>query len=424
MKLADLGSVTSGHPWKSSFFRESTEDGLPFARIRDCKPGVLQPEALSKLDTTHVQSEAQSQAHKGDILIGMDGVKYFYGALVDKPIYVNQRVSWFSPSGSNEFPPEYLHAVINSIVGQSQLLRQMTIAQTVGHITNENVRELLIPVLTEEQRDRIAKMFRKSTTARQQSKSLLERAKRAVEIAIEQDEKTALAYLDGKHFVAAEILPKLFSNGRHYIDKQSIDTRLEAEGLSYKPETIRRYLTEWAQQGLIHDAGRGWYSDLPERFTPDKALLKKLAFHVGAKFPLLEWTMWSTRQLAPFFHHLPARHATFLMVERDAIDTVAETLRDEGFTVAVHPLADSAKNFELTAEETIILRPRLSEHTEEHPPIEQILVDLYAECQKLALFDTSELERVKNNLVNRHRIDISTTKRTAERRKMEGLELP
>ena len=260
--------------------------------------------------------------------------------------------------------------------------------------------------------------FAESEAARQQSKSLLERAKRAVEIAIEQDEKTALAYLDGKHFIAGEILPKLFTPGQHYIDKKSIDARLEAEGLDYKPETIRRYLTEWTAQGLIHDAGRGWYSDLPDRFTPVTSVLDPLETLLEEHFPLLEWTAWSTRQLAPFFHHLPARHATFLMVERDAIETVATTLSDAGLTVSAHPLADAAKNFQLESDETIVIRPKLAEHSERHPCIEQILVDLHAECHKLALFDTSELERVKTNLANRYRIDISSVKNLAKRRKI------
>lgn len=226
--------------------------------------------------------------------------------------------------------------------------------------------------------------------------------------------------------LADKLLPKLFEPNRHYIDLASVRRTIEAEALVYKASTITRYLHEWTKEGSIHDAGRGWYSDLPHAFhanwdTPPLPELEKL---LHKRFPLLDYTLWSTRQLTTFFHHYAARHATFLMVDRDAMTTVADALVQAGHHVVVHPLGDAAKNFALTREETIILRPRLSsDHKETHAPIEQMLVDLHHEIQKLGLFDLAEFQSVFENLSNRYRLNIPALKRYAERRKADSLEL-
>ena len=175
------------------------------------------------------------------------------------------------------------------------------------------------------------------------SKSLLERAKRAVEIAIEESEETALAYLDGKHYLADELLPKLFSPNRHYIDLATVQRTIEAEALVYEDATINRYLHEWTREGRIHDAGRGWYSDLRHAFQPVLATppLPELDKLLKKKFPLLEFTVWSSRQFTTFFHHYAARHATFLMVDRDAMDTVADAPAQSPFHRYRHRLQRS-----------------------------------------------------------------------------------
>lgn len=274
--------------------------------------------------------------------------------------------------------------------------------------------------------EKIISLIQEARAKRANSKFLLERAKRAVEIAIEESEETALAYLDGKHYLADELLPKLFSPNRHYIDLATVQRTIEAEALVYEASTINRYLHEWTKEGRIHDAGRGWYSDLPRAFQPvlETAPLPELATLLKKRFPLLEFTVWSTRQFTPFFHHHAARHATFLMVDRDGMEPVADALVKAGHHVVVHPLGEVAKHFCLTHEDTIILRPRLSsDHNETFAPIEQMLVDFHHEIQKLGLFELAEFQRIFENLANRYRLNVPALKRYAERRKTDSTEL-
>jgi restriction endonuclease S subunit len=195
VELSTATNVNSGYPWKSSFFLEAGEDGEPFVRIRNCKPGVIDTDQLDRLEADYSIKLKQPKAKHGDLLVGMDGLKWFYAGLVDAPCYVNQRIAWISPIQSSQFSSEYLLLIINGIIGQTQLLRRMTIADTVGHITNQNIRNLLIPILSKFSHDKITDQVKTSISARTTSRQLLEQAKRAVEIFIEDGEEAALARL-------------------------------------------------------------------------------------------------------------------------------------------------------------------------------------------------------------------------------------
>lgn len=363
---------------------------------------------------------------KGDVLISSIG----FGSIGKVQVFDLDvpcgAVSEVTVIRTDKVNPYFLCSYLRSIAGQLQFERWTTGATGQLHLYPRDVRLMFVPMVHEDIQLEIESFFKEAAVTRAHSKSLLERAKRAVEIAIEESEETALAYLDGKHYLADELLPKLFSPNRHYIDLATVQRTIEAEALVYEDATINRYLHEWTREGRIHDAGRGWYSDLPHAFQPvlETPPLPELEKLLKKKFPLLEFTVWSTRQFTTFFHHYAARHATFLMVDRDAMDTVADVLSKAGHHVVIHPLADAAKKFALTQDETIILRPRLSsDHKETYAPIEQMLVDFHHEIQKLGFFDLAEFQSVFENLSNRYRLNIPALKRYAERRKMDSTEL-
>ena len=63
------------------------------------------------------------------------------------------------------------------------------------HWKPEQVKRLKIPILPLSTQQKIADLVQKSHEARKKAKELLEVAKRAVEIAIEKNEKEALDYI-------------------------------------------------------------------------------------------------------------------------------------------------------------------------------------------------------------------------------------
>lgn len=150
---------------------------------------------LDKLDPNYANAQGQGKALYGDLVVGMDGLKWFLAGLVTGPCYINQRVAHIKQVPGSVVSPEFLLVCINSLIGQKQLLRVMTIAQTVGHITLNDIRSLLIPQLPASVHDRISEAVKGSCAARKESKTLLNASKRAVEIAIEEGEAAARNFL-------------------------------------------------------------------------------------------------------------------------------------------------------------------------------------------------------------------------------------
>jgi hypothetical protein len=178
-----------------------------------------------------------------------------------------------------------------------------------------------------------------------------------------------------------------------YFSRDSIQAAVEGAGLSLKRPTLSVYLNQAAKQGLIHDAGRGWYSRLAEPVKLDLQACAKLVREVEKAFPLLDFTVWSTAQLNPWMHHLFGKPVHFLHAPRETLETVGEALRDEGWEVAVNPGKRESARVVRPGEKMVVLRPLHSKHL---PPsgrqmaVEQVLVELLVETGELALMDESE----------------------------------
>ena len=91
--------------------------------------------------------------------------------------------------------PDYLTLVLNSNIVQMQAERDSNGA-IIQHWKPSEIENVVVPVLEMEQQKKIVELVQKSFALRKQSKQLLEDAKSAVEMAIEQGEKTALTWLN------------------------------------------------------------------------------------------------------------------------------------------------------------------------------------------------------------------------------------
>lgn len=177
--------VQGGFPWKSTKFRPDNA-GEPVVRIRNIKPSHIIPGGLTSIDPSYANSLGVLKAQRGDVVVGMDGIKYFYASLLEGECFVNQRVCHLLPRPSKTISSEYAVFIINSIVGQAQLMRAMTVATTVGHITNRDVAKLVVPTISQSFHDEITALIRKSIDSKEESKRLLKQAKARVEQLIEQ----------------------------------------------------------------------------------------------------------------------------------------------------------------------------------------------------------------------------------------------
>jgi len=82
------------------------------------------------------------------------------------------------------------------VLGFSDLLLKFNCGTSYPVIKDEDILNLDIPIIPPETQTQIAEKIQTSFTLRQQSEKLLERAKRAVEIAIEESEESAMDYIN------------------------------------------------------------------------------------------------------------------------------------------------------------------------------------------------------------------------------------
>jgi type I restriction enzyme S subunit len=173
---------------------EYLDKGIPFVRVSNLSPFEITEE---KYISEKLYAEIkQHQPNKGEILFSKDatpGIAHYLDAQPQRMI----------PSGgilrlkskTNKINNEYLTLVLNSLLVKEQINRDVG-GSIILHWRPDQVKETIIPILAEKKQTEIQTKVIESLSLRKQSKHLLECAKRAVEIAIEQDEKTAINWLE------------------------------------------------------------------------------------------------------------------------------------------------------------------------------------------------------------------------------------
>jgi restriction endonuclease S subunit len=115
-------------------------------------------------------------------------------ALIDK-----EHDGCLASTGFFQFRPldilsEVLLVLSKTIVLQSQLKRKCS-GTILTAVPKESLRDIVVPILPFSTQQKIASLVQKSHEARRRAKELLEVAKKAVEIAVEKNEKEALDYI-------------------------------------------------------------------------------------------------------------------------------------------------------------------------------------------------------------------------------------
>lgn len=134
-----------------------------------------------------------SRLHRGDILTYTTGAKIGRTAayLSDEKALGSNHVNILR---LNEEKTVYVAVVLNSIVGRMQTRCQCTGSAQV-EIYPSDIRAYVVPFVSDTVQAQIVTAVEAAHDARRQAKQLLETAKRAVEVAIEDSEASALALL-------------------------------------------------------------------------------------------------------------------------------------------------------------------------------------------------------------------------------------
>jgi restriction endonuclease S subunit len=171
------------------------DEGKPFIRVSNLsKYGFTDRDQKYLSEELYQQLRETYEPKQGDFLLTKDatpGIAYV----------VKEQIVGIISSGilrlqinDSEINKEYLALCINSIVGRMQIERDCG-GSVILHWKPEQVKRLQIPILPLSIQQEIASLVQQSHEARKKAKELLEIAKKAVEIAIEEGEEKAKIYL-------------------------------------------------------------------------------------------------------------------------------------------------------------------------------------------------------------------------------------
>jgi restriction endonuclease S subunit len=190
-RLGDLVSVKKGVEVGSDAY---TEEGKDFVRVSDFTIyGIEDIEKKITEDLYRVLKESY-KPKKGEVLFTKDGTIGITFALnEDVDAIVSGAFLRLRPKV--KINTNYLALVLNSFYCKAQIER-MSGGAIISHLKPDSAMQIKVPMLPEKKREELANKTLEALRLRQEAKTLLEKAKRAVEIFVEKDENAALNYLE------------------------------------------------------------------------------------------------------------------------------------------------------------------------------------------------------------------------------------
>ena len=193
-RLGNLCDTARGSLISDSFYTDSL--GKVYIRGADFSGGTL-----SKNKAVYINKEfterGETSVKEGDIVFSLIG-SVGETALVTKEFshsYISNNTGKISCT--NGINPVVLQVLLKSIIGKMYFEKYKT--QTAQpKISDKDTHNFVLPLLPEHKQLEIQEKVMESFELRERSKKLLENAKRAVEIAIEQDETTAIQFLNSE----------------------------------------------------------------------------------------------------------------------------------------------------------------------------------------------------------------------------------
>ena len=214
-----------------------------------------------------------------------------------------------------------------------------------------------------------------------------------------------------------------YARDKYYFHINDLKKYLTEKRIKFEEDTLKKYLYLLKKNKVIHPAGRGWYSNIQKEFELNIEPTEKIVKLLIEKFPLLEFSCWSTEQLKGFFHHLPSQFITFIYTDKDFLSTLRDFLTENYYNIYLNPSKIEAEKFIELKTKTIILRPSVSSRISKEKnltKIEKILVDLFMEMKKISLIDKDEYIKIISNIILNYRINMAEMLDYAHNRKIKN----
>ena len=140
--------------------------------------------------------------------------------------------------------------------------------------------------------------------------------------------------------------------------------------------------------------------------------------------PLISYCLYNGETLVPLQHHLFQNSATYIEVEREAVDTVFHICKDNGYESFKSPTMEMTKDYIDLSKPVVIVKPLVTESPLAQkdgimvPTLEKLLVDLRKDEDFYFLRGVEETY-IMENALSLYGINESRLKRYAKRRNID-----
>jgi hypothetical protein len=195
-RLADIVKIKKSIEPGSAHY---SEEGLPFVRVSDYdKFGLSTPDKYltNEFCVENAELIKKIKPKKETILFSKDGsVGTAYMLRKDADFITSGAILHLTVKDKTKIIPEYLTLALNSKLVQMQAERDAG-GSIILHWRVSEIENVVVPVIDFDKQREIADLVEESFKLKKHSEHLLEVAKTAVEMAIEQDEATAIAFIN------------------------------------------------------------------------------------------------------------------------------------------------------------------------------------------------------------------------------------
>lgn len=171
------------------------EDDYRYIELADINQVIGIIESANEIKGKDAPSRARMLLRAGDVIASTVEGSLDKVALVSEEYHGAIGSTGFFVLRPRTVQSGYLLALVKSIIVREQMRCEAS-GTILAAVPAKSLRNIIVPNIPPEKRDEIAQLVEKSHAARREAKALLEKAKRAVEIAIEEGEDRALEFIE------------------------------------------------------------------------------------------------------------------------------------------------------------------------------------------------------------------------------------
>jgi len=174
--------------------RETPDQPFQYVELSDINKSIGVIEEANTVLGKDAPSRARMVLRAGDVIASSVQGSLDKVALVPEHLDGSVGSTGFFVFRPRSVESGYLLALVKSVVVREQIACEAA-GTILAAVPAKNLRNIIVPQVPPAKRQQIDDLIRQSHAARRQAKALLEKAKRAVEMAIEEGEEKAMAFL-------------------------------------------------------------------------------------------------------------------------------------------------------------------------------------------------------------------------------------